>query len=438
MGFIDDVNVLAYSTSTEENCKTLERLHKECERWAIKHGSVFAPDKYELIRLAKNSKNFNMTTTINISSEIIKPKADIRVLGLQIDCKLKWNAHIRQVQEKMTSQTLALTKLTASTWGASFTKARHVYIAVIRPAMTYGSAVWHSPPGAGGKLESAENKLSVVQNRCLRKIAGAYKATPIRSLEAETHISPISLHLSQLQAKARERLRNNGQAKLIAKACKEVAYKLRNRTGPTRRITETPGRKKHTWSKELVTPPPATPLPCRCPPWELETEEHSRSQNIQLQARRNYEKAVKKHFEESWRKTWRKDQDSHSHNPTVAQISPLDHKRPRIHGELARAESSLCTQIRTEKIGFAAFLHKQHVPDVTSPACHCGWERQTAKHVILYCKLNDIKEHLPRSGSVVNYRDLLNLPKWLKVITSRLMQTGFLTQYAVAVEQLYN
>ena len=115
MGFIDDVNVLVYSTSTEENCKILERLHKECKRWAVKHGSVFAPDKYKLIHLAKNSKNLDMTTTINISSEIIKPKADIRVLGLQINCKLKWSAHIQWVQEKMASQTLALTKLIAST-----------------------------------------------------------------------------------------------------------------------------------------------------------------------------------------------------------------------------------------------------------------------------------------------------------------------------------
>ena len=41
-------------------------------------------------------------------------------------------------------------------------------------------------------------------------------------------------------------------------------------------------------------------------------------------------------------------------------------------------------------------------------------------------------------SSVANYKDLLNLPKWLKVITSQLMQMGFLTQYAVAVEQLYN
>ena len=32
IGFVDDVNILAYSTSTEENCRTLERLHAGCER----------------------------------------------------------------------------------------------------------------------------------------------------------------------------------------------------------------------------------------------------------------------------------------------------------------------------------------------------------------------------------------------------------------------
>lgn len=32
LGFVDDVNILAYGTSTEENCKTLEKVHKKCER----------------------------------------------------------------------------------------------------------------------------------------------------------------------------------------------------------------------------------------------------------------------------------------------------------------------------------------------------------------------------------------------------------------------
>lgn len=80
--------------------------------------------------------------------------------------------------------------------------------------------------------------------------------------------------------------------------------------------------KKHTRSKELVTPPLATLLTAQCPPWELETEELTQSRGLRSQARKNHNKAVKTHFEEAWRETWRKDQDSHSRNPTVVQISP--------------------------------------------------------------------------------------------------------------------
>ena len=43
LGFVNNVNILAYSTSIKKNCKTLERLHKECEKWANRHGVVFAP-----------------------------------------------------------------------------------------------------------------------------------------------------------------------------------------------------------------------------------------------------------------------------------------------------------------------------------------------------------------------------------------------------------
>ena len=90
IGFVDDVNILAYSTSTEENCKTLEKLHRECEKWAKRHGSVFAPQKYELIHFARNPKKFNMTKCVSITGNEVAPKPDIRVLGLQVDTRLKW------------------------------------------------------------------------------------------------------------------------------------------------------------------------------------------------------------------------------------------------------------------------------------------------------------------------------------------------------------
>ena len=89
LGFVDDVNILAYGTSTEKNCRILEKVHKLCAKWADTHEAEFAPSKYELIHLARNVKKFNMEAMINIEDIVIELKPDIRVLGLQIDFRLK-------------------------------------------------------------------------------------------------------------------------------------------------------------------------------------------------------------------------------------------------------------------------------------------------------------------------------------------------------------
>lgn len=56
-------------------------------------------------------------------------KPDIRVLGVQTDTKFRWGPHSKMVQEKLDTQTRALKKITVSTWGATFARARHLYLA---------------------------------------------------------------------------------------------------------------------------------------------------------------------------------------------------------------------------------------------------------------------------------------------------------------------
>jgi hypothetical protein len=120
--FVDDVNILAYEKSIEENCKSLKIIHRVCEKWAIRHEIVFASTKYELIHLTRNSKRFNMIITINIDFITIFSKIDIRVLRLQINIKLKWRSHVRKIQKKMIDQFMILSKILISTWNAIFAK----------------------------------------------------------------------------------------------------------------------------------------------------------------------------------------------------------------------------------------------------------------------------------------------------------------------------
>lgn len=92
------------------------------------------------------------------------------------------------VQAKMSSQTFALTKVAASTWGDTLNQARQVYTAVACPAMTKGTALWHSPKGTRTKGLGTAAKLATLQNKCLRSTTGAYRATNIKVLEAESGV----------------------------------------------------------------------------------------------------------------------------------------------------------------------------------------------------------------------------------------------------------
>lgn len=48
----------------------------------------------------------------------------------------------------MVKQMCVQIKTTKSTWGALFTRARHIYSALMRPAIPYGLTVKHSPSGS--------------------------------------------------------------------------------------------------------------------------------------------------------------------------------------------------------------------------------------------------------------------------------------------------
>src|SRR5438874_6104840 len=72
VGFADDVNMLAYSRSTESNCRILEAGHSRCLDWAKRHGMRFAPTKYELLHFTR-SRQFNLKASIRLEDQRSKP-----------------------------------------------------------------------------------------------------------------------------------------------------------------------------------------------------------------------------------------------------------------------------------------------------------------------------------------------------------------------------
>lgn len=106
---------------------------------------AFTPMKYEFIHLIWNSKTFKMVATTAITGETEISKVHIRVLGIQINTKFRRGPRVKETHGRMFTQMRALTKIAASTWAATFARARDIYFPLVRPVMTCGSTAWHSP-----------------------------------------------------------------------------------------------------------------------------------------------------------------------------------------------------------------------------------------------------------------------------------------------------
>ncbi len=135
--FVNDINIFIYDINTINNYRLLKKMHEHCLLWSRRHEIIFASIKYELIHLTKNIAKFDMQTSIKICDVVIQAFNHVRVLNVQINNKLKWDAHFRSVQKKMITQILILSRLIAFTWKAYFSKIKLIYTTIIRSIIIY-------------------------------------------------------------------------------------------------------------------------------------------------------------------------------------------------------------------------------------------------------------------------------------------------------------
>jgi hypothetical protein len=372
------------------------------------HGASFAPEKYKLIHLARRPKKFNMQASLRLTGAETRPSATIRILGVWLDPRLSWGPHVKEVLKKMETQTNALSRTTASTWGATFARARQIYSAVIRPALTYASTIWHTPTPkeehARRKRQAAGPvaKLKKIQNKCLRVVAGAYRATPVSVLETETFIPPLDLQLDAKLARFRLRHKQSGMEELVRAACAEIRRKLayrRQRRGRNKRDGSTEGEKRTHWAEA----------------WLQQGERQA--------------------LLSQWKQRWEAKRPEWG----LVGAGPPSRKRILLHTGLQKAESAVLTQIRTGRIGLAAFLNKARVPEFPSPMCQCGQASETPKHVIIHCpRFAEARRYIkdPQTG-LVDIKSLVSKAEGTKRLARWFLRLRILPQFSLAEELLY-
>ena len=175
LNFINDINILIYDKFIEEICKTLSKTHDVCAKWAWTHDATFASEKYELTHFTRKSRKFNMMTSIQIESSMIKLKLDVQVLEIQLNMKLQWDAHVWQIEASHVTRMLELNHLKVFTWETIFTKAKQMYSAVMRSKIAFKASIWHQRDKEKKlsdkkcRLETLQNQTLITLQKCLKE-----------------------------------------------------------------------------------------------------------------------------------------------------------------------------------------------------------------------------------------------------------------------------
>jgi hypothetical protein len=308
----------------------------------------FAPTKYELIHLTRSRTKFNLEASAHFGGTEKQPTAEVRVLGVWLDTKLRWTAHARKAVQKGTIQTGALTRISASTWGATFVRSRLIYSSVVRPQLAYGASSWHSPTVSKAKGVTA--KLQLIQNKCLRTVAGAYRATPIAMLETETYTPPLDLYLDSRVAAFQTQLQESLVYQQIQKACQVIVRRTKVKARQ---------RDKYRTSGEARKE------------WAVARDQALGGDQVSRKAK----------LLRAWEARW----NTLPHT-TWDQIKRPPEKRVlQLHAKLRKAESSMLVQLRSGRTGLAHFLCKAKVPSYDTGQCECGQSQETPRHVLLHC-----------------------------------------------------
>ena len=196
--FVNDINILTYNESTERNCEVLKKTWEKVVEWTKRHDFKFNERKHELIHFSKIFKKYNMNVNMTLKKHRVSASTDLRILKVQLNFKLRWKSHFRQMKTKLMSRHNAINMIESLIWNTSLAINKQKYIIIEKSMLAHETAVWYTSFEVKDNRKKIIFKLKVIQERTLRRFIEVYKTTVTKTLKIETYVFSINIHLKKL------------------------------------------------------------------------------------------------------------------------------------------------------------------------------------------------------------------------------------------------
>ena len=139
LSYVNDVDLVVSSKSIEENCQLLQKLTEDLLIDLKQNCMQFDVDKTELIYFhSKKSLDLkNKLYLVKVGETIFQPKELVKYLGIWLDSKLSFKAHVERkiaLAQKVFTQ---IERLSNTEKELSFQAIRQLYIACISSITDY-------------------------------------------------------------------------------------------------------------------------------------------------------------------------------------------------------------------------------------------------------------------------------------------------------------
>jgi retron-type reverse transcriptase len=188
-GYADDIVIIIRGRHDEIISNLMQNALNVVNDWSREENLKVNPNKTTIIPFTRRRKLHLKAPTLNGTQ--IHFSNETKYLGVILDKKLTWNAHLTRTIKQATVAFWSCKRLLGKTWGLSPKLIYWSYRTIIRPIITYAALIWW--PKMNQKI--ASERLSKVQRLACLGITGAMPTCPTAALEAMLDLPPLHLQV---------------------------------------------------------------------------------------------------------------------------------------------------------------------------------------------------------------------------------------------------
>ncbi|XP_055698849.1 uncharacterized protein LOC129799159 [Phlebotomus papatasi] len=195
-GYADDLVIIIRGKHDKIISSCMQHDLNIISKWCQNAGLKINPSKTTLVPFTRRRK-VNLDNIL-LEGTIIEIKQEVKYLGLMLDSKLTWNAHITCITNKSIKALWTCRKMVGQKWGLKPHIIVWIYESIVRPIIAYGCLVWWKKT----QQTKATNQLQKVQRLACLAVTGAMRSCPTAAMEAILDINtPVEVGLHDLRIK---------------------------------------------------------------------------------------------------------------------------------------------------------------------------------------------------------------------------------------------